>query len=147
MRTRHKHRKIYEDFHKVKLLPGEVIHHLDGNHGNDDPLNLFKFSSQREHAQFHLSGMSKSQGHKDNLSKAWKTRDAATEETRRKMKVKREGKKPSLGKTWSLGNITKQKMRDARKGKVWVTNGSLRFIPESELQSYLDNGYKKGRKF
>ena len=34
------HRKIYEDFHGIKIPKYMDIHHIDGNHSNNDPLNL-----------------------------------------------------------------------------------------------------------
>lgn len=34
------YRKIYEHQYECSLLPGIDIHHIDGNHSNNDPLNL-----------------------------------------------------------------------------------------------------------
>ena len=47
------HRKIYEDFHKIKIPKFMDIHHIDGNHSNNDPLNL-KLVSIREHYDIHF---------------------------------------------------------------------------------------------
>lgn len=33
------------------LAAGEVVHHVDGNHRNNDPANLVVLSSQAEHAR------------------------------------------------------------------------------------------------
>lgn len=35
------------------LLPGEVVHHKDGDKTNNNPVNLFVFTSQAEHARHH----------------------------------------------------------------------------------------------
>jgi hypothetical protein len=48
------HRKIYEEFHGVKIPKFMDIHHIDGNHSNNDPLNL-KLVTVREHYDIHLS--------------------------------------------------------------------------------------------
>lgn len=49
----HTHRIIAERSIGRKLLPGEVVHHIDGNKRNNNPNNLMVFSSQAEHAKFH----------------------------------------------------------------------------------------------
>lgn len=36
-----------------KLLPGEVVHHIDGNKRNNEATNLMVFPSQAEHAAWH----------------------------------------------------------------------------------------------
>jgi hypothetical protein len=37
------------------LLPGEVVHHIDGNKRNNIPDNLIVFPSQSAHAQHHAN--------------------------------------------------------------------------------------------
>lgn len=51
---RHTHRVEMERILGRKLLPGEVVHHIDGDKRNNDPDNLMVFSSQAEHASYHM---------------------------------------------------------------------------------------------
>jgi hypothetical protein len=46
------HRKIYQEFYGVKLDPKMDIHHIDGNHHNDDPKNMIDVT-KREHGWLH----------------------------------------------------------------------------------------------
>ena len=54
MRTTKVHRRIYEDYHNVRLPSDVEIHHIDGNHDNNDIINL-KPVSIEEHYQIHYS--------------------------------------------------------------------------------------------
>lgn len=49
----HTHRIIAARNLGRKLLPGEVVHHIDGNKRNNNPKNLMVFSSQADHAKWH----------------------------------------------------------------------------------------------
>lgn len=46
------YRKIYESYHQASLLDGIDIHHVDGNHNNNDPTNLQAVTLQ-EHYDLH----------------------------------------------------------------------------------------------
>ncbi len=47
------HRRVAAKMLGRDLLPGEVVHHIDGNKRNNTPENLMVFSSQAEHARYH----------------------------------------------------------------------------------------------
>lgn len=49
----HTHRIVAERLLGRKLMPGEVVHHIDGNRRNNAPDNLMVFSSQSQHAKWH----------------------------------------------------------------------------------------------
>jgi len=46
------YRKLYEQYYQCSLLPGIDIHHIDGNHDNNDPKNLQAVTLE-EHYQLH----------------------------------------------------------------------------------------------
>ncbi len=50
---RHEHRVVAEQKLGRTLLPGEIVHHEDGNK-NNDPRNIHVFASQSEHASYHM---------------------------------------------------------------------------------------------
>lgn len=51
---RHFHREIAEQKLGRKLLPGEIVHHIDGDKHNNAPENL-QVMTQSEHARIHFS--------------------------------------------------------------------------------------------
>ena len=51
------HRLVVEERLGRFLLPSEVVHHIDGNHANNDIRNLEVFSSNGEHLRATLKGI------------------------------------------------------------------------------------------
>jgi len=51
---RKNYRKTYEQFYQCSLLPGIDIHHIDGDHSNNNPANL-KAVTLEEHYEIHRS--------------------------------------------------------------------------------------------
>ena len=50
---RHEHRVVAEQILGRPLMPGEVVHHIDGNKRNNSMKNIRVYNSQSEHAKFH----------------------------------------------------------------------------------------------
>ncbi len=50
---RHEHRVVAEQMLGRPLMPGEVVHHIDGNKRNSSINNIRVYKSQSEHAKFH----------------------------------------------------------------------------------------------
>lgn len=49
------------------LKEGEIVHHLDGNKLNNDPINL-ELMTRARHTSLHLLGKKKTEEHKKNMS-------------------------------------------------------------------------------
>ena len=65
------HRYIYIKYHHVEIPKGYYIHHIDGNHYNNDTSNL-EMMDGRVHSSIHLSGIPKSIEQKQKIAESMK---------------------------------------------------------------------------
>ena len=116
------HRLIYEEFHKLTLLPSAIVHHKDGNKLNNSIDNL-EMVSKSEHNKIH---------HKNKVN---------SPETIEKMsKSKMRNNNPMYG-TGKVGyyRVYKVKKPQAKQGFVWIyeypDNGKQRTISRVNLNN------------
>lgn len=67
MYGRHTHRRVAEEILGRKLLPGEVVHHRDGDKRNNNPENLVVLENQAVHARLHALEKATNRGDGDEL--------------------------------------------------------------------------------
>ena len=136
MRTTKKHRRIYEDHYNVRLPSIIEIHHIDGNHDNNDLTNLMAVTI-KEHFEIH-----KSQGdyaaafrisQRMNVSKEEKSRLASLAAT----KANAEGK---CG--FKLGHASQAGKVGGKKGGAYAKEnrtGIFALTPEQNKQRHFNS--------
>lgn len=91
------YRKIWETYHKACILPNMHIHHIDGNHSNNDPLNLL-ICTPEEHWKLHYDRGDVVALHGKFIQKAGCQGKPHTEESKLKISNSRKGITP-----WNKG--------------------------------------------
>lgn len=116
------YRKVYQQHYKCSLLPGIDIHHIDGNHENNNPVNLQPVTLE-EHYHIHKS----------------QKEYYAAYLIGRRMKIKPEDWEQMAREN---GRKSAIQNRDNKIGlTVWAKKN-----PELAQQIYSDNGKKSGKK-
>lgn len=162
-KDRRLHRLIYEDSHKVTILPGNHIHHKDGNKLNNE-INNLELLTHSEHSKIHRAdkigenaphyGKKHSEEAKIKMSKS-QTGRKHTAETRDKISKSHKGKIISEETRKKIGE--KLRSRECsfeerlRKSKVSNTSGIMNVCikKDSRTRSGLVCSYQqkiKGKK-
>lgn len=136
------HRRAFKKAHGRAPKPGYHIHHLDGNHKNNDPSNLVEVTPL-EHYNIH-----KSQGDYGACVLLAKAANALPEELAliQQLHGKKcvEEKRGIHNEMWDRKQHIKQIWKDAPPGRKPVTNGVdiLKFRTEEEVQAFLTKNEK-----
>lgn len=101
------HRLIYEDYHKVTLLPNGVIHHIDGNKLNNSIDNLTLMSASEHNSQHQKGNNNSMYGRKGKLSPNYQRE--FSKEHRKNISISHTGKK--------LSESHKKKISSRTRGK------------------------------
>lgn len=119
------HRLIYEDYHKVTLLPNAFVHHIDGNKLNNSIDNL-TLMSPSEHSSHHQKGKNNSMyGRRGKLAPNFQKE--FSKEHRRNLSISHTGKK--------LSESHKKNISLCTKGEKTLCMGKL--IPKKLGEKYL----------
>ena len=133
------HRKIYEDHYgpipKDSDGRSYEIHHIDGNHNNDDITNLLCVSIQ-EHYNIHYS-----QGNYKACLIMSDRMKISSEEKSKLAKISNTGKNnPMYGTFWITNDIENKKVRDIteipngwRKGRYFDKQARSKFVSRSKV--------------
>ena len=115
------YRKIWEEYHNQKIPKGYHIHHIDGNHENNDPTNLICVSPE-EHWQIHKDQgdpvavhgkFIQGAGKAGEIGGTWERTEPMPEEQRRKIgeSNKRAIKEKYNGIHWRTGAVDSEETR------------------------------------
>ena len=125
------HRLIYEDYHKVTLLPNAFVHHIDGNKLNNSIDNL-TLMSPSEHSSHHQKGKNNSMyGRRGKLAPNFQKE--FSKEHRRNLSISHTGKKLSESHKKNISLCTKGE-KNAMYGKTH-TKEARRKISEKKNTS------------
>ena len=108
------HRLIYEDYYKVTLLNGVIIHHKDGNKLNNN-INNLEAIYRSEHQSLHAKGRKHSTETKEKISKI-KKGIKRSKESINKQAYTYSKKYTSTG----FFRVSKSIKNDVNKGFVWT---------------------------
>ena len=122
------HRAIYEDYHKVTLLPTTIIHHKDGNSKNNCILNL-EMISWGEHTKLHHTGRHHTSETIQKISETKTGNTTVSEESREKIRQKLLIKEPHIVKIGFTEN-GKQRYGIKANGKVLTKSVNLSKLEE-----------------
>lgn len=115
------HRAIYEDYHKITLLPTTIIHHKDEDTKNNCILNL-EMMSWSEHSKLHHTGRKHSVETIKKISETKTGNTLVSEESREKIRQKMIIKEPHIIK---IGFAENGKQRYALKANGKILSKSV----------------------
>jgi hypothetical protein len=119
------HRFVMEQILGRHLLPGEVVHHKDGDKANNRPENLVLYPSNADHMRQEHTGRKLSDESRKRLSDARKGKKGKpqTQENRERMRALMTGRK--------FSPETIQRMRDAKKNRKPMSEEQRKALSES----------------
>ena len=139
------HRLIYEDYYKVTLLKGVIIHHKDGNKLNNQIDNL-EAIYRGEHQSLHTKGRTLSEETKQKISKA-KTGVKHSKESC----IQQSETHSKRYNTTGYYRVSKNKKKDTKQGFTWrysyPEDGKQKAIVSIDLKKLEEKVKAKGLKW
>lgn len=120
------HRLIYEDYHKITILPNNVVHHIDGDKLNND-INNLQLVSWGEHSKIHHKNKKISKQHKQTLLNSL------------------------IGNTWNQGrkhtSKAKKNMSEAQKGRIITDEHKINLSKSQNKTGYFRVSKEYGKQY